>query len=179
LVNNAQVPTLILPEAITVYKNAGKLKSIGIEAELAANLFKGFRVDYNFGYTHARYADLNVASNGKVLNLKGNHQIYTPDVTSMLALQYTYGLGGSQNAQLVIRGEWKYLGNNYFDLANHIEQKDYSLLSARIGVRTKRLDVFLWGYNLTNKTYVDYAYDFGATHLGNPRTYGVSANVNF
>ena len=179
LVNNAQVPTLILPDAITVYKNAGKLKSMGLETEIAANLFKGFRVDYNFGYTHARYTDLNIANNGSVLNLQGNHQIYTPDVTSMLAAQYTYGLGGTDDTQLVFRGEWRYLGDNYFDLANHIEQKGYSLLNARAGLRTKRFDLFLWGYNLANKTYIDYAYDFGATHLGNPRTYGVSVNVNF
>jgi iron complex outermembrane receptor protein len=179
LVNNAQVPTLILPDAITVTKNAGKLNSKGIEAELAATLLKGFDIDYNFGYTHARYTDLNVANNGQVLNLQGNHQVYTPDVTSMLALQYAYELNGTPNVQLIARGEWRYLGNEYFDLANQIEQKAYSLFNARIGVSTKRFDVFLWGSNLANKTYIDYAYDFGASHLGNPRTYGISLRTNF
>lgn len=179
LVNNAQVPTLILPDAITVTKNAGKLNSKGIEAEIAATLLKGFDIDYNFGYTHARYTDLNVANNGQVLNLQGNHQVYTPDVTSMLALQYAYELNGTPNVQLIARGEWRYLGNEYFDLANHIEQKAYSLFNARLGVSTKRFDVFLWGSNLANKTYIDYAYDFGASHLGNPRTYGVSLRTNF
>jgi iron complex outermembrane receptor protein len=179
LVNNAQVPTLILPDAITVTKNAGKLNSKGIEAEIAATLLKGFDIDYNFGYTHARYTDLNVANNGQVLNLKGNHQVYTPDVTSMLALQYAYELNGTPNVQLIARGEWRYLGNEYFDLANHIEQKAYSLFNARIGVSTKRFDVFLWGSNLADKHYLDYAYDFGASHLGNPRTYGVSLRTNF
>jgi iron complex outermembrane receptor protein len=179
LVNNAQVPTLILPDAITVTKNAGKLNSKGIEAELAATLLKGFDIDYNFGYTRARYADLSVANNGEVLNLKGNHQVYTPDVTSMLALQYAYELGGTSNIQLIARGEWLYLGNQYFDLANQIEQKAYSLFNARLGVSTKRFDVFLWGRNLANKKYIDYAYDFGASHLGNPKTYGVSLRANF
>ncbi|MDB4903834.1 MAG: hypothetical protein JWQ63_3115 [Mucilaginibacter sp.] len=179
LVNNAQVPTLILPDAITVTKNAGKLNSKGIEAEIAATLLKGFDIDYNFGYTHARYTDLNVANNGQVLNLKGNHQVYTPDVTSMLALQYTYELNGTPNVQLIARGEWRYLGNEYFDLANQIEQKAYSLFNAHIGVSTKRFDVFLWGSNLADKHYLDYAYDFGASHLGNPRTYGVSLRTNF
>jgi iron complex outermembrane receptor protein len=179
LVNNAQVPTLVLPDAITVTKNAGKLNSKGIEAELAATLLKGFDIDYNFGYTHARYTDLNIANNGQVLNLKGNHQVYTPDVTSMLALQYAYELNGTPNVQLIARGEWRYLGNEYFDLANQIEQKAYSLFNARIGVSTKRFDVFLWGSNLADKHYIDYAYDFGASHLGNPRTYGVSLRTNF
>jgi iron complex outermembrane receptor protein len=97
----------------------------------------------------------------------------------MLALQYAYGLGGPQNAQLIARGEWRYLGNQYFDLANQIEQKAYSLFNARIGVSTKNFDLFLWGRNLANKKYIDYAYDFGASHLGNPKTYGISLGAKF
>lgn len=177
LVNNAQVPTLILPDAITVTKNAGKMHSKGIEAELAATLFKGLDVDYNFGYTHARYTDLSVPGNEGVVNLKGNHQVYTPDVTSMLALQYTYQL--AQNTDLIARGEWKYIGNEYFDLANQIEQKAHSVFNARLGVSTKMFDVFVWGQNLANKKYIDYAYDFGASHLGNPKMYGVTLRANF
>jgi len=177
LVNNAQVPTLILPDAITVTKNAGKMHSKGIEAELAATLLKGLDIDYNFGYTHARYTDLAVASNGSVVDLKGNKQVYTPDVTSMLALQYAYQL--AQNTHLIARGEWKYIGNEYFDLANQIEQKAHSLFNARLGVTTKMFDVFVWGQNLANKKYIDYAYDFGASHLGNPKMYGVTLRANF
>jgi len=178
-VNNAQVPTLVLPDAITVTKNAGKLQSKGIEAEVAATLFKGLDVDYNFGYTHARYKDLLVASNGNAVNLQGNHQVYTPEVTSMLALQYAYDLDDTHTARLVARGEWRYLGNQYFDLANQIEQKAYNVFNARAGVSLKNYEVFVWGHNLANKTYIDYAYDFGATHLGNPRTYGVTLRANF
>jgi iron complex outermembrane receptor protein len=179
LVTDAQVPTLVLPQAITITKNAGRLNSKGAELELNATPFKGFYIDYNFGYTHARYTDLNVANNGEVLNLKGNHQIYTPDITSMLAAQYAYDLGGPQKVKLVARGEWRYLGSQYFDLANQIEQKGYSKFNARIGVDTKNFSLFLWESNIANKKYIDYAYDFGASHLGNPRTYGVSLSTNF
>jgi iron complex outermembrane receptor protein len=179
LVNDAQVPTLILPDAITVTKNAGKLSSNGAEAEIAATVLKGLDISYNFGYTHARYTDLQVGSNGAVVNLKGNHQVYTPDVTSMLALQYGYALGGNPQTRLIARGEWRYLGDQYFDLANHIEQQGYSVFNARLGVSTKRFDVFVWGSNLSDKHYIDYAYDFGASHLGNPKTYGVTLRTNF
>jgi iron complex outermembrane receptor protein len=178
-VNDAQVPTLILPAAITVTKNAGKLNSKGAEAEIAATLLRGLDVSYNFGYTRARYTDLQVPNNGAVVNLKGNHQVYTPDVTSMLALQYAYSLGGRPQTKLIARGEWRYLGDQYFDLANQIEQKGYSTFNARLGVSTRRFDVFVWGSNLSNKHYIDYAYDFGASHLGNPRMYGVTLRMIF
>ncbi|MDR6942657.1 TonB-dependent receptor [Mucilaginibacter pocheonensis] len=178
-VTDAQVPTLILPDAITVTKNAGKLNSKGAELELSATPVKGLLFDYNFGYTHARYTSLAVGNNGEVVDLKGNKQIYTPDVTSMLAAQYAYELSGPQRVKLVARGEWRYLGNQYFDLANKIEQKAYSKFNARIGVDTKSFSLFFWESNIGNKKYIDYAYDFGASHLGNPRTYGVSLSTNF
>ncbi len=177
-VNNAQVPTLILPAAIVVTKNAGKLNSYGAEAEVAASLFKGLDVFYNFGYTHVRYANLQVPNQGAVLNLDGNHQIYTPDITSMLALQYGYSLGNNKHTKLIARGEWRYVGKQYYDLANNIGQDGYSTFNARLGVSTKRFDLFAWGSNLGNKRYIDYAYDFGASHLGNPRMYGVTLRAN-
>ncbi|HEY2584034.1 MAG TPA: TonB-dependent receptor [Mucilaginibacter sp.] len=179
LVNDAQVPTLLLPDAITVTQNAGKLKSEGAELQFASTPVKGLEFDYNFGYTHARYTNLNIPVNGNVESLSGNHQIFTPDVTSATAVQYSYHLGGQQKTKLVVRGEWRYLGDQYFDLANTIEQKGYSIFNGRVGISTKRLDVFLWGSNIFNKHYIDYAYDFGATHLGNPQTYGVSVRTNF
>ena len=37
----------------------------------------------------------------------------------------------------------------------------------------------IWGKNLGNKEYISYAYDFGAVHLGNPRTYGITLMSNF
>ncbi|WP_431200936.1 TonB-dependent receptor domain-containing protein [Mucilaginibacter sp. P25] len=178
-VTDAQVPTLVLPDAITITKNAGKLSSKGIEAEINATPIKGLEFDYNFGYTHARYTTLVVGSNGEEVNLKGNKQIYTPNITSMLALQYGYDLGGLLKTKLIARGEWRYLGDQYFDLANQIKQKGYNKFNARVGVSTKRFGLFFWESNIADKKYIDYAYDFGATHLGNPRTYGVSLNTTF
>jgi len=178
LVNNVQVPTLDISDLLVVTKNAGKLSSKGAEVEVVTTLLKGLDVFYNFGYTHARYTSLVVPnSDSTSVNLKGNHQVYTPDVTSMLALQYAYPL--SKVAKLVARGEWRYLGDQYFDLANQIEQKGYSTFNARLGVSTKWFDAFLWGSNLADKHYIDYAYDFGASHLGNPRTYGVTLSTRF
>jgi iron complex outermembrane receptor protein len=118
-VNNAQVPTLILPQGLTVTRNAGKLHSKGAEAEIAATVLKGLDLSYNFGYTHARYTDLQVPSNGAVVNLNGNRQVYTPNITSMLAAQYAYALDNKQS-KLILRGEWRYLGDQYFDLANQM-----------------------------------------------------------
>ena len=175
-VTDAQVPTLVLPDAVTITRNTGKLKSKGIELETSA-LFSGFQVDYNFGFTDAEFTNLKVAQNGSEVNLEGKKQLFTPDITSMLAAQYTLPLSTRQNLKLNIRGEWRHLGRQYFDLANTITQPSYDILNSRIELIAENFSVILWGRNLADKKYVSYGYDFGAVHLGDPRTYGVTVGV--
>jgi iron complex outermembrane receptor protein len=176
-ITDAQVPTLVLPEAITITKNTGRLSSKGIELETMSQ-FNNWRFDYNLGYTDASFKTLKVASNGAVADLAGKKQIFTPDVTSMLAAQYGVVLSKAQNINLSLRGEWKYLGKQYFDLANTIAQGGYNLLNARVEIASKNISLVLWGQNIADKNYISYAYDFGAIHLGNPRTYGATVRVS-
>ncbi|MEP7164539.1 MAG: TonB-dependent receptor [Ferruginibacter sp.] len=178
-VTDAQVPTLLLPDAVTVTKNAGELTSKGIELELASTPVKGLQVDYNFGYTDATYKNLKLAQNGSAVDLDGKKQIFTPESTSMLAMQYSYGLGTKMKLKLVARAEWIYLGKQYFDLANNIKQNDHSLLNIRFGLSSSYATLMFWAKNLGDKKYIAYAYDFGAIHLGDPRTIGVTLSTGF
>ena len=177
IISDVQVPTLILPDAVTITKNTGKLTSKGAEVEINALPFKGIHVSYNFGYTDAVYNSLNLSQNNTSENLKGKHQIFTPDVTSMLAVQYTIAVGSKKNTELFVRGEWKYLGKQYFDLANTIEQKAYSLFNSSIGINWKNWSLSLWGRNLSDKKYILYAYDFGGIHLGEPQLLGATFGI--
>jgi iron complex outermembrane recepter protein len=178
-VNDAQVPTLILPAAITVTRNTGKLISKGAELEASANPVKGLQVDYSFGYTDAHYQSLNLSENGAAIDLAGKKQIFTPDATSMLAPQYSVLLESRSGVRLVVRGEWFWIGRQYFDLGNSITQNPYSKVNARVGVSTKHLQLFVWARNLTATKYIEYAYDFGAVHLADPRTYGVTVKTTW
>ena len=171
-ITDAQVPTLVLPAAITVTKNAGSLTSKGMDAELAATVLKGLEATYNFGYTNAKYTKLKLSQNGSETDLSGNRQIFTPDITSMLALQYNISLIESNKLELIIRGEWTYLGKQYFDLANSITQSPYNLLNTKLGLKIKHAELYFWERNMANIKYIAYGYDFGAVHLGNPRTFG-------
>ena len=175
-INDAQVPTLVLPDAITVTRNTGKLNSRGLEAELSAAPVKGLMLTYNFGYTYTKYEDLKVSQNNSVVDLAGRHQVFTPDITSLFAAQYTHPLGKGWRA--VVRGEWKYIGTTYFDQANSIKQTPYSLFNARAGVGFMSFELMGWARNLGNKKYISYAYDFGAYHLGDPSTFGATLFVN-
>jgi iron complex outermembrane receptor protein len=176
---DAQIPTLVLPDAFTITKNAGELTSQGLELEASATPFKKWQIDYNLGFTDATYSMLVLPSGGDEINLEGNRQIFTPAVTSMLALQFSQPLSSWQSLKFVARGEWFYLGEQYFDLANTIRQAPYSLLNTRFGVVANSFEVMFWGRNLTDQTYISYAYDFGGSHLGDPFNYGVSVRKSF
>ncbi len=178
-ITNAQVPTLILPDGIIITKNAGLLESKGFELEAAAKPAKGLSIDYNFGYTDAKYKTLKLADDGGEVNFAGKRQLFTPTTTSSLATQYAFSLDKKASRQIVARVEWMNLGKHYFDLANAIEQKGYSLLNARLGLTTKYGDLILWMRNVTDERFISYAYDFGAVQLGPPRTIGATISIRF
>ncbi len=181
-VNDAQVPTLILPDAITVTRNAGKMDSYGFDAEISANPLRYLHVDYSFGYTHAEFRQLKLSQFGQETDLKGNRQLFTPDITSMFAIDYQTPIalmrGNNGPLEATIRAEWMYIGTQYFDLANQIRQSPYHVLNAKAGIMNKRFQLLFWMRNLTNTRYVDYAYDFGAVHLADPKTFGGTLRFN-
>lgn len=178
-VTDVQVPTLVLPDAVTITRNTGELRSRGFEAELNATPLSGLEVHYNFGWNKARFKTLKLAQGGSEIDLQDKRQIFTPELTSMLAVQYSLPLNRAKTTAVVARGEWRYLGRQYFDLANTITQPAYHLFHARAGVHFRKLALMFWGRNLGDERYISYAYDFGAAHLGDPLTYGASLSVRF
>ncbi len=176
-VNDAQVPSLILPDAITVTKNNGKLNSKGVELEFTAQASTHFTIEYNVGYTNAKFESLAIAQNGSSSILNGNKQIFTPDLSSILAVQYEKYF--NKDVKGFIRTEWKYTGATYFDLANSIKQSPYNLLNASVGIQLNDISFKIWTRNLSNQRYISYAYDFGAVHLGDPATSGLTISARF
>jgi iron complex outermembrane recepter protein len=171
-VDNAQVPTLILPDAITVVRNSGKMTSRGIELEVGATPVNGLELMFNGGLTDASYSSLSLPKDGVMVNYDGNNQVFTPSYTSLAMAQYTKPIGKKQNTRLIARFEWISFGKQFFDLANTISQDPYSLVHSRVGVSSSHIEVYIWGRNLGNAEYIAYGYDFGGVHLGNPRTIG-------
>lgn len=173
-VTDVQVPTLLMPDGVIVTRNTGKMRSNGVELELKAILTTGLELNYDFGLTDAYYESLLIAQDGSEVNLKDNKQIYTPEVTSMLALQYNSHLGLGAEWKFLARAEWKYLGEQYFDLANNLRQSPFNLYNANVGLSYNDVKLMFWARNIFDTEYISYGYNFGAVHLGNPATAGVT-----
>ncbi len=180
-VHDAQVPTLVLPDAITVTQNTGRMESMGLELEATARVARNLSLWGNAAFTHARYLDLNTAGEEGNVQLKGNRPVFTPDWTGFLGAQYVLPVGALQRQQIRLGIYGKFIGQQYFTVENTLGQEAYSLLNANIGYSFQGYELIVWGQNLADKRYADYAYDFGfaAVHLGRPATYGVTLRKRF
>lgn len=178
-VTDVQVPTLMLPDAVTVTRNAGKLNSKGIELEIDASVWKRLELGVHAGYTDATYQTLKVPAGSGEVDLAGKKQVFTPTTTSLVYFQYTQPVGSKEKTNVSARIEWLHFGKQFFDLANTISQDQYSLFNTRVGIIRGKWELVFWGRNLADKMYIDYAYEFGAIHLANPRTYGGTLMVRW
>ena len=178
-VRDIQVPQLILPEAFVVTTNEGELTSMGLESEFTALMGDNLMLTWNAGLTDAQFEELIIAEEEANISLKGNRQLFTPEFTSNLILQYNQTIDPARDIQLLARAEWMWLGTTYFDLQNQLKQDPYHLVNARLAVEKGPVSLAVWARNILDTRYVDYAYNFGAAHLGEPATYGVSVRVDF
>jgi len=141
-------------------------------------LAKGLRATWRFGYTHAEYTGGQVSVNGSEVDLNGKHQVFTPDITSLLAIQYDRLLNREGTLSGFLRWEWTYFGTQYFNLANDLYQNSYGLLNASAGCTYRQFGLSLWFRNITGAKYVAYAYDFGAMREGDPFVFGATFRVS-
>jgi iron complex outermembrane receptor protein len=178
-ISDVQVPGLILPDAIVVTENAGDLTSAGVEWEINAIPARNLSLDWSFGYTHATFDQLSLPGESGEVDYAGNRQIFTPDITSMVAAQWTPQFFNSKSLEWIVRGEWLYFGEQFFNLENTISQDAYQIANAKFGVVSDSMELTVWAKNIFDTTYIDYAYSFGPSHLGNPTTFGVTAMYKF
>jgi iron complex outermembrane receptor protein len=178
-IQDVQVPQLILPDAFVVTKNAGNLKTRGVEWELSAIPAKNVTLDWNVGYTKATFDKLILPEESENVDFSGNRQIFTPNYTSMVAAEWTPQFFNSSTLDWMIRGEWLAFGEQFFNLENTISQDAYQIANAKFGVVSDKMELTLWGKNIFDKTYIDYAYSFGPSHLGNPAAFGATALLKF
>ena len=134
---------------------------------------------WNAGITDAEFKELLIAGEQGNESLVGNKQLFTPEFTSNLSVQYSKTIDSSRQIQLSARAEWMWLGTTYFDLQNQLKQDPYHLVNARLAVEKGPVGLSVWARNIMDVRYVDYAYNFGAAHLGEPATIGASLRVGF
>ena len=182
----------------TAVDNAGKVRYTGFEIEAQIRPTENIWFDGNVGYTHKKfkeYLTLNAANQPADISAVVEPG-YAPDWTAALAANARFPIGGDAN--LTARVGWTYI-SDYYMFGNPItapfkEQTKgdaRGLLDAQLRVDgislggiAKDIGLTFWGKNLTNKKYVGRSVDFGqlgyaGTIYGDPRTYGVTLDIEF
>jgi iron complex outermembrane receptor protein len=163
------------------YVNAGSATSQGVEVELNVIPVKRLEFDFNLGYTDAKYNDLKAFdySGFTEVNYKNKKVIYTPDITSMTALQYTIPFKIKEKMfGIKARGEYKYIGERYFTLDNKVKSDPYSLVNATLTFMSKYVEVSLWARNLADTKYLAFA-NAQSAFLAQPRMIGATLTAKF
>lgn len=187
--------------ATSVVSNAGKARFRGFEAELTALPFNGLQIDGSVGYVHPdfkeylyRDPDFTSPTFNQLINVGDEaHLSQTPKWNARVGGQYSVDVGVGT---LSLRSDLSYRSRIYFfalDRVNPFNREvssrpDYDL-SARISlsdieVGNAKIDVGLWGANLTNQRNLDFGIDFGGLGFGagsykKPRTVGGDVKVSF
>jgi iron complex outermembrane recepter protein len=160
---------------VWVKDNIGDVRSIGAELEFSAKPIKGLQVDGSLGINRSRYLGFDYLGT----EIKGNRTILAPNATAYMGLQQALPL--SSTLGLVLRGELRHIGHQYFDLVNTIEQPAYQLLNGSLGLVTTRVSLSAWVQNILGATYITYAMPgyFKYTLLNRPRTMGITLKASF
>ena len=168
----------------TVFTNAGKAETIGLELELLARPSEHLLVSLNLGHLDARYKEFIDATGNDVSGERT--PINAPNWTAGLGIQSsrTTELGRLRlAADLRHRSEYYVEVNNLEALA----QDGYVVLNGTIELEAldERWGVSLSVKNLTDVDYITHGFDLtafpgvGLAYYGNPRTYRLGVRYRF
>lgn len=157
--------------------NAGSLRTRGVEADIDIDLRNGLSLRGGAAYTDAKYTDFKGApcyavqtlAQGCVLNsgqrqqdLTGKPLAMAPKFTGNASIRYeteVSAAGSTVFGQL----SYAYRGRTFtaLDLDPQSVQKGYGLVDAQLGFALPgdRMRAWIWGKNLTDKSFVEMIYD--------------------
>lgn len=167
-------------EFIAFVGNAAEGRNYGLELELDYRVTERLNLVANLGLLRTEFRDF-INSAGE--DLDGRDQPHAPRYQFHLAADYRFD--GGFYARIEAEGR-----DDFFFSGSHQEKAgSYELLHARAGWRGERIELALWGRNLTDKDYEVRGFGgFGNdprdgyavgryTQFGAPRSYGLSARL--
>ncbi len=182
----------------TTLLNADEVEGYGFEAELQARPTDGIELAAGLSYndTQINDPDAFVAGCGapctvldpertpgsNIFSIDGNRLPQAPRWTANWSLGLTEEIPGS-SGEIYLFTDWAYRSKVQFFLYESVEFSDDSMLEGglRIGYRTDRYDIALFGRNITNDVSAVSGIDFNnlTAMVNEPRIWGISAGVKF
>lgn len=168
----------------TVFTNAGKAETLGVEMELLVHPAETVLFNLNLGYLDAQYKEFIDATGNDV----------SGDRTPINAPQWTASLGVQSAHQtalgtLRIAADIGYRSKYYVDVNNleALAQNGYRVLNMAVDLEghNDRFGVSIGVKNLTDAAYITHGFDLtafpgvGLAYYGDPRTYKLGLRYRF
>lgn len=168
--------------------NAGKAKSMGLEAEVIAIPTRGLQLGAFLGYNDAEVTEETETSAGVITD--GATLPFAPKFSSNLYMDYLFNI--SDNIPMNVRLDWRHTGkrNAAVDIVGNPAQvlASYDTLDARVSMDIEDWTISLYAKNLTDTRAEMDALLFNDGLLGNalasyvrnkPRTFGLQVQASF
>ncbi len=159
--------------------NAGRSRSVGAEAALAARFDRHWSMNASYGYTRATFTDYKStldSGDKQFIDYSDNTVPFVPRHTLNVGASYSMFLKSDALRQITFHAGYTGVGETTWNEANTMGQGFYGTCNANIQLRTKVCDIDLWGRNLTDRSY----HTFGIESMsqwfmqpGKPRQFGI------
>ena len=159
--------------------NAGESESYGVEANLVASLNKNLQLNASYGYTKATFVKYDA---GKEEDYSGNYVPFVPRHTMNIGGSYAFLFNNSWAQSLTLGANVTGAGKIYWTEANNASQDFYTSLNGYISLKTKTVQIDLWGRNLTNNDYTTFYFETmgrGYEQRCKPLQVGVDVRLHF
>ena len=169
-----------------ITENAGESESYGVEANLVASLNKNLQLNASYGYTKATFVKYEIgdplSSAEPAVNYNGNYVPFVPMHTLNLGGSYAFFFNEGWAQSLTIGANCTGAGKIYWTEANNASQDFYTSLNGYISLKTKAVQIDLWGRNLTNNDYTTFYFETmgrGYEQRCKPLQVGVDVRLHF
>ncbi|MDR2809319.1 MAG: TonB-dependent receptor [Tannerellaceae bacterium] len=153
-----------------ILSNAGRARSMGVEATLRTQFSAGLSAHLNYGYTHA------------VSLYDRTYLPYIPSHTLHIGMQYAHLFRRAWVDGFTLSTQLSGIGPIRWTEENDILQSFYALLNIKTGIRKGPFSVDVWARNLTNTSYAAFYFEsFNRPYVqkGKPFQAGVDLSVVF
>ena len=159
--------------------NAGESESYGVEANLVASINRHLQLNASYGYTKATFVKYNAGENE---DYSGNYVPFVPMHTLNVGGSYAFYFNDSWAKSLTFGANVSGAGKIYWTEANNASQDFYATLNGYVSLKTKAVQIDLWGRNLTDNEYTTFYFESmgrGFEQHCKPLQVGVDVRLHF
>ena len=182
-IRNQQIARMVASGMGRQMVNAGRSRSLGVEASLSATIDRHLETTLSYGFTRATFRDYDAGSSDgeTTADYTGNTVPFVPRHTLNVGAAYTCFLKDDHLRRVTFHANYAAVGHVYWNEANSMRQGFYGTWNGNVTFHLNHCEVDLWGRNLLGRDYSTFGIEsLGRWFIqqGKPRQLGINLRLN-